>query len=144
MFRRTTAILLLMVSAVGCRPGQPTATATLPVPALPAETATPFAFVPGGLLEYSGAEAVVESDPFRLATEAMVEVSWQHVGAGPFSLWLVNVSEEQFDPAYYQILVEDTIGKTSGSTQVALIAGDYVAYVEQADGPWKVSVKLLP
>ncbi len=144
MIRRTTAILLLVVGAVGCRPEQPTATATLPVPTLPAETATPLAFVPGSLLEFSGAEAVVESDSFRLAAKAMVEVSWQHAGAGPFSLWLVNVSEEQFDPAYYQILVKDTIGKTSGSARVALIAGDYVAYVERADGPWKVSVKLLP
>lgn len=96
------------------------------------------------LLEFSGS-TFTNTDPFHLSAPGKIEVSWQNLGTGQLSVWIDNNDEFATDPNYDHILVKNIDNtKASGQADISLITGNYVVDVEIADGPWKITVKLLP
>jgi hypothetical protein len=83
-------------------------------------------------------DSYTTSDPFRFNADTALDVAWNYTGTAPFPLWLVNVSEDVTDPRYDRILVDDVTGPHAGSTKTKIIAGDWTAKVEQAEGLWTV------
>ena len=143
------ASLAILWAAAACG-GSPTAT---PVSTLPAAdssptqadlTANPAATVGAGEVVKLAGDTFTTSDPFHISSDTVLEITWNYTGSGPFALWLVNVSEEVTDPQYDRMLIADVDGPPAGATQQAVIAGDYVVQIEQADGPWTVEIKAAP
>jgi len=143
------ASLAILWAAAACG-GSQTAT---PVSTLPAAdssptqvdlTANPAATVGAGEVVKLAGDTFTTSDPFHISSDTVLEITWNYTGSGPFALWLVNVSEEVTDPQYDRMLIADVDGPPAGATQQAVIAGDYVVQIEQADGPWTVEIKAAP
>ena len=97
----------------------------------------------GEVVKLSG-DTFTTSDPFHIGSDTTLEITWNYTGSGPFALWLLNVSEEVTDPQYDRMLIADVDGPPAGTTRHAVIAGDYVLQIEQADGPWTVEIKAAP
>ncbi len=133
-------------------PTEAAAQAEAPTEAAPAATEPPAAateapaadatLAPGELVKFSG-EGFAPSDTFHLDAQANVEIAWEYTGSTQFAMWLVNDTEELTDPSLFRVLIEDAPGSTSESAQFTLEPGDYHLEVEQADGPWTVTVRSL-
>ena len=149
------APVLLALLAAACQSTGPAPTSPAPTSLAPAATASepaPPATSPSGAAEATdspagGAEVVklagdtyMDSEVFSLDVETALQVKWEYTGAGFFALWILNAGEEVTDPAYDRILVTQSDGATSGSADYALVPGDYLMQIEQADGPWTVEV----
>ena len=143
------ASLAILWTAVACG-SSPTAA---PVSTLPAAvssptqadlTPIPAATVGAGEVVKLAGDTFTTSDPFHISSDTVLEITWNYTGSGAFALWLVNVSEEVTDPQYDRMLIADVDGPPAGATQQAVIAGDYVVQIEQADGPWTVEIKAAP
>lgn len=146
-----TIIASLSILCAGAACGSsPTAA---PVSTLPATdssptqadlTANPAATVGAGEVVKLSGDTFTTSDPFHISSDTVLEITWNYTGSGAFALWLVNVSEEVTDPQYDRMLIADVDGPPAGAAQQAVIAGDYVVQIEQADGPWTVEIKAAP
>lgn len=127
----------------------PAASAATPAPGVASPvsaSATPSpaaSAAPGEVVKLSG-DTFLTSDPFRIDSDATLEITWNYTGTGPFALWLINMSEEVNDPRYDRMLITDVDGPPSGTAAQIVIPGDYVLQVEQADGPWTVNIKVSP
>jgi hypothetical protein len=144
-----TTSLAILWAAAACG-SSPTAA---PVSTLPAAvssptqadlTANPAATVGAGEVVKLAGDTFTTSDPFHISSDTVLEITWNYTGSGPFALWLLNVSEEVTDPQYDRMLIADVDGPPAGAAQQAVIAGDYVVQIEQANGPWTVEIKSAP
>jgi hypothetical protein len=133
--------------------GGPAAASPTPISSLPATDSSPTQAVltpipaatmgAGEVVKLSG-DSFTTSDPFHIGSDTVLEIAWNYTGSGPFALWLINVSEEVTDPQYDRMLIADVDSPPAGTAQQAVIAGDYVVQVEQAEGPWTVEIKIAP
>ena len=149
------SLSIIMFTAAACSSPTP-----LPTPTPTAATGTPPPAVssPAGATSTALAEPTAErgevvklsgdtfmtSDPFHIDSDTILEITWDYAGSGPFALWLISVSEEVTDPQYDRMIIADVGGAPSGTAQQPVIAGDYAVQVEQADGPWTVTIKAAP
>ena len=145
------ASLSLCLAAAAC--SSPTSTAPTPASTLPAAVSSPtdapltsgpaITLGPGEVVKLSG-DTFTTSDPFHIGSDTVLEITWNYSGSGPFALWVINVSEEVTDPQYDRMLIADVDSPPAGTSEQAVIAGDYAVQVEQADGPWTVEIKAAP
>ena len=116
----------------------------------PTQLLTPTAAViklgPDTLLNFSG-NTFLNSDPFKMAAPGRVLVIWENKAASPgdLAIWLDNNDDFPTDPNYDRLLVKNVDDhRAAGQSEINLIAGTYVVDVEIADGPWQITVKLVP
>ncbi len=136
----TSLSILLAAAACTSPTPSPTPSGTASGPTQAVLTPTPKVTAgPGEVVKLSG-DSFTTSDPFHIDADTTLQITWNYSGSGPFALWLINVSEEVTDPDYDRMLIVDVDGEPAGTTQQAVIAGDYAVQVEQAEGPWTVEV----
>jgi hypothetical protein len=140
------AALAALIICSACDPATPTA-----LPTQPATVVVTTAATGGGTNLSAGAPLIfsgdnfTSTDPFHVAAPLKLTVAWNYTGSGQFSFWIENNSEFSTDPKYDRILIKDvSSSKTSGQSDIDLIAGDYVVNIEIASGPWQVTLTVKP